>query len=287
MLSSELLALCSLTHSEINGLYDELGIASDLDAQKVVHRILYMLGEGLDRDKLNALLHDGTLALKLQENFHIFAAPVVLARWTQLGFDFSEPITPDVAVNNSIFCGCTMQVVLKLLEWIAGQPLAPRVDGVPVSLAHGSSPDWFIHATASLSHTPPASPKCVLTPLQSTPLHCICILSFFVHLHPSVARNRKTSLIFRKRSEPEPTPSPDPAASQAARDLGSRRYSHSRRVQARRNIDQTRSPPPSPAAHAVLSVQATTRMCRSWCPHPKTTPILSIHASHRTAYKPA
>ena len=112
----------------------------------------------------------------------------------------------------------------------------------------------------------------------------------FVLLHPSVTHNLKASLIFRKRSEPEPTPSPDPAAPQAARDLASRRYSHSRRVQARRLIDlnaQTRSPRPSPAAHAVLSVRATTRMapCRGWCPHPTTTPSLRISARDQTACK--
>ena len=61
------------------------------------------MGEGLDRDKLNAMLRDGTIALKLQENFQIFGAPVDLARWTQVGFDFREPITADVAVNKSIF----------------------------------------------------------------------------------------------------------------------------------------------------------------------------------------
>ena len=154
-----------------------------------------------------------------------------------------------------------MHVVLALLEWIAGHPLAPRVDGVPVSLAHGPSQDRFIHAAASLSHTPPASPKCVLTPPQSTPLHSTAsaffCLVFFVHLHPSVARNLKTSLIFRKRSEPEPTPSPDPAAPQAARDLASRRYSHSRRVQARRLIDlnapNSVSTPQSGGARSALS----------------------------------
>ena len=167
----------SLTLSELNGLFDELGIASDLDAQKAVHRILYMLGEGLDHDKLNDMLRDGTIALKLQANFQIFNAPVDLNRWIRVGFNFCEPITEDVAVNNSIFNGCTMEVLLALLEWIAGHPLAPRVDGVPVSLALGPFPDWFINPTASLSHTPPASPKCVLTPLQSTSLHCICLLS--------------------------------------------------------------------------------------------------------------
>lgn len=177
MLISELLALCSLTLSELNGLFDELGIALDLDAQKAVHRILYMLGEGLDHDELNDMLRDGTIALKLQANFQIFNAPVDLNRWFRVGFNFCEPITEDVAVNNSIFNGCTMEVLLALLEWIAGHPLAPRVDGVPVSLALGPFPDWFINPTASLSHTPPASPKCVLTPPQSTPLHCICLLS--------------------------------------------------------------------------------------------------------------
>ena len=177
LLISEPLALCSLTVSELNGLFDELGIASDLDAQKAVHRILYMLGEGLDHDKLNDMLRNGTIALKLQANFQIFGAPVDLSRWVGVGFGFDEPITENVAVNKTIFNGCTMHIVLALLEWIAGHPLAPRVDGVPVSLAHGPSQDWFIHATASPSHTPPASPKCVLTPTpQPAPLHCICLL---------------------------------------------------------------------------------------------------------------
>ena len=85
MLISEPLALCSLILSELNGLFDELGIASDLDAQKAVHRILYMLGEGLDHDKLNDMLRNGTIALKLQANFQIFGAPVDLSRWVQVG----------------------------------------------------------------------------------------------------------------------------------------------------------------------------------------------------------
>ena len=79
----------------------------------------------------------------------------------------------------------------------------------------------------------------------------------FVLLHPSVTHNLKASLIFRKRSEPEPTPSPDPAAPQAARDLASRRYSHSRRVQARRLIDlnapNSVSTPQSGGARSSLS----------------------------------
>ena len=79
----------------------------------------------------------------------------------------------------------------------------------------------------------------------------------FVLLHPSVTHNLKASLIFRKRSEPEPTPSPDPAAPQAARDLASRRYSHSRRVQARRLIDlnapNSVSTPQSGGARSALS----------------------------------
>ena len=47
---------------------------------------------------------------------------------------------------------------------------------------------------------------------------------------------------------------------------------------------QTRSPRPSPAAHAV---RATTRMapCRGWCPHPTTTPSLRISALDQTACK--
>ena len=144
-----------------------------------MHRILYMLGEGLDRDKLNALLHDGTLALKLQENFHIFAAPVVLARWTQLGFDFSEPITADVAVNNSIFCGCTMQVVLKLLEWIAGQPLAPRVvpgSRVFAGLVHTRDGVSIPHATRL------TEVRAYSTAVYSTPLH---LHSFFLRAFAS------------------------------------------------------------------------------------------------------
>ena len=79
----------------------------------------------------------------------------------------------------------------------------------------------------------------------------------FVLLHPSVTHNLKASLIFRKRSEPEPTPSPDPAAPQAARDLASRRYSHSRRVQARRlfdlNAPNSVSTPQSGGARSALS----------------------------------
>ena len=80
LLISEPLALCSLTVSELNGLFDELGIASDLDAQKAVHRILYMLGEGLDHDKRNDMLRNGTIALKLQANFQIFGAPMAPSR---------------------------------------------------------------------------------------------------------------------------------------------------------------------------------------------------------------
>ena len=95
-----------------------------------MHRILYVMGEGLDRDKLNAMLRDGTIALKLQENFQIFGAPVDLGRWTRVGFDFREPITADVAVNKSIFNGCTMHLVLALLEWIAGHPRTRRTCSV-------------------------------------------------------------------------------------------------------------------------------------------------------------
>ena len=57
---------------------------SHVDAQKAVPRILYMLGEGLDRDKLNALLHDGTLALKLQANCGTFGAEMDLMRCLRL-----------------------------------------------------------------------------------------------------------------------------------------------------------------------------------------------------------
>ena len=53
------------------------------------------------------------------------------------------------------------------------------------------------------------------------------------------------------------------------------------------SMRQTRSPRPSPAAHAVLSVRATTRMapCRGWCPHPTTTPSLRLAALDQTACK--
>ena len=36
-----------------------------------------------DRDKLNALLHDGTLELKLQANCGPFGAEMDLMRWSQ------------------------------------------------------------------------------------------------------------------------------------------------------------------------------------------------------------
>ena len=171
--------LCSLTLSELNGLFDELGIASDLDAQKVVHRILYMMGEGLDRDKLNAMLRDGTIALKLQANFHIFGAPVDLGRWTRVGFDFREPITEDVAVNKSIFNGCTMHLVLA--SWSGS--LATRWHRVSTACRC----PWLTGLRRTGSYTqrrlyptrhPPHRSACLLhrSLLHSTPLHSICLL---------------------------------------------------------------------------------------------------------------
>jgi hypothetical protein len=70
-LISQPLALCSLTLPQLKGLL-RLGIVLHVDAQNAVPLILYMLGEGLDRDKLSTLLHDGTLALKLQANCGTF-----------------------------------------------------------------------------------------------------------------------------------------------------------------------------------------------------------------------
>ncbi len=88
---------------------------SHVDAQKAVPRILYMLGEGLDRDKLNALLHDGTLALKkLQANCGTFGAAMDLMRWSQVEIVFRGQTTPDVAVNNLFFSRRTTEVVMRL-----------------------------------------------------------------------------------------------------------------------------------------------------------------------------
>ena len=87
---------------------------SHVDAQKAVPRILYMLGEGLDRDKLNALLHDGTLALKLQANCGTFGAEMDLMRWSQVEIVFRGQTTPDVAVNDLLFSRRTTEVVMRL-----------------------------------------------------------------------------------------------------------------------------------------------------------------------------
>ena len=199
-----------------------------------------MMGEGLDRDKLNAMLRDGTIALKLQENFKIFGAPVDLARWTQVGFDFREPITADVAVNKSIFnaapcMSCWPSWSGSLATRWHRVSTACRCPWLTGLRRTGSYTRRRLHPTRH----PPHRSACLLqhrSPLHSTASAFFCLV-FFVLLHPSVTHNLKASLIFRKRSEPEPTPSPDPAAPQAARDLASRRYSHSRRVQARRLID--------------------------------------------------
>ena len=78
-----------------------------------MHRILYMLGEGVDRDKLNALLHDGTLELKLQANCVTFAE-MGLMRWSQVEIVFRGPTTLDVAVNDVFFSRRTMEVVMRL-----------------------------------------------------------------------------------------------------------------------------------------------------------------------------
>ena len=117
LLISVPLALCSLTLSELNGLFDELGIASDLDAQKAVHRILYMLGEGLDHDKLNDMLRNGTLALKFQANFGSALPPVqqaraIQARWHHHGEVLLQPshhhgLPRDVPVRASSRWDCT------------------------------------------------------------------------------------------------------------------------------------------------------------------------------------
>ena len=87
---------------------------SHVDAQKAVHRILYMLGEGVDRDKLNALLHDGTLELKLQANCGTFGAEMDLMRWSQVEIVFRGQTTPDVAVNDLFFSRRTTEVVMRL-----------------------------------------------------------------------------------------------------------------------------------------------------------------------------
>ncbi len=87
---------------------------SHVDAQKAVPRILYMLGEGLDRDKLNALLQDGTLALKLQTNCGTFGAEMDLMRWSQVEIVFRGQTTPDVAVNDLFFSRRTTEVVMRL-----------------------------------------------------------------------------------------------------------------------------------------------------------------------------
>ena len=87
---------------------------SHVDAQKAVPRILYMLGEGLDRDKLNAFLHDGTLALKLQANCGTFEAEMDLMRWSQVEIVFRGQTTPDVAVNDLFFSRRTTEVVMRL-----------------------------------------------------------------------------------------------------------------------------------------------------------------------------
>ena len=79
-----------------------------------MHRILYMLGEGVDRDKLNALLHDGTLELKLQANCGPFGAEMDLMRWSQAEIVFRGPTTLDVAVNDVFFSRRTMEVVMRL-----------------------------------------------------------------------------------------------------------------------------------------------------------------------------
>ena len=76
-----------------------------------MHRILYMLA---DRDKLNALLHDGTLELKLQANCGPFGAEMDLMRWSQAEIVFRGPTTLDVAVNDVFFSRRTMEVVMRL-----------------------------------------------------------------------------------------------------------------------------------------------------------------------------
>jgi hypothetical protein len=73
-----------------------------------------MLGEGLDRDKLNALLHDGTLALQLQANCGTFGAEMDLMRWSQVEIVFRGQTTPDVAVNDLFFSRRTTEVVMRL-----------------------------------------------------------------------------------------------------------------------------------------------------------------------------
>jgi hypothetical protein len=107
----------------------------------------FVLGKGLDRDKLN------TCCMTAQ--WHSCSRPTsacstrrrTRSAGSSLEFVFAEPIQPVVAVNNSVLSGRSMNAVLLIPECIVGQPLAPRVDGLPVSLAFGPSPDWFMQAT--------------------------------------------------------------------------------------------------------------------------------------------
>jgi hypothetical protein len=73
-----------------------------------------MLGEGLDRDKLNALLRDGTVALKLRASCGTFGAEMDFMRWSQVKIVFRGPTTPDVAVNDVFFGRRTTEVVMRL-----------------------------------------------------------------------------------------------------------------------------------------------------------------------------
>jgi hypothetical protein len=148
---------------------------SHVDAQKAVPRILYMLGEGLDRDKLNALLHDGTLALKLQANCGTFGAEMDLMRCLRLKSSPAGRLRRTSQSTTYSSVGAPRKSSCdSSLEWIAGTACRRHSDvsgsRTFAGLAHPGDGLSIPHATAS--------PKCVLTP-QSPPLHSTAT-AFFV-----------------------------------------------------------------------------------------------------------
>ena len=140
-------------------------------------------------------------------------------------------------------------------RWPAAGTACRRPSGVSgfrtfAGLVHAGDGVSIPHATAS--------PKCVLTSPQSSPLHSTCLLRLVlsVHLRASVVHALKSSLVFSKWK-----------LERARADAESRsggRTSFSQPKQQRPPGPRTAGP--SPGACAVLSVRAMVLMaaCRAW-----------------------